>query len=180
MLRYITCSGMTDSLAAIERGRRIVEERLKSAHELPSSWTEKALRSEIETLELITVAKDQELAILRQQLIESNKLLKEARLHLEKENEDSNPNASKHVFAHLQRTLGVSDTVQVGKAVDRLLAVETKYLELVKAVCIRDRVDISRVSHKQVLKSIQTGESLGSQDLKDQVKKPTGVAWTFH
>jgi hypothetical protein len=167
---------MTDSLAAIERGRRIVQERLKSTNDIPSSWTEKALRSEIETLELIAVAKDQELAILRQQLVESNKLLKEARLHLDKENQHFNQNVSKHV----QRTLGVSDSAQVGKAVDRLVSIETKYLELVKAVCIRDRVDISKVSHKQILKSIETGESLQSQELKDEVKKPTAVAWTFH
>lgn len=208
--------------SAIERGKKVAHERLSARTDLAGSscnWTTVALKSEIETLELINSSRERELYILKQQLIESNKLLKTARKHIEEMKDSSqrvsggssseanenawtnnqlpcpkgsfpsntlldsfsscNPTTLRHVCNHLERVLGVSDVNQVGKALDRLAAAETKYMELVKAVCIRDRVDMNRVSHPQIVKSLKTGEPIPSIGIKDEVQKPRGVAWTF-
>lgn len=207
--------------SAVERGKRVALERLGARSDSFGSsgnWTAVALKSEIETLELINSSREQELNILKQQLIESNKLLKTARKHIEEmkdsqkasarsasgSNENAwasnqlacpkgsfpnntlldsfsnaNPTTLRHVCNHLERVLGVSDINQVGKALDRLAAAETKYTELVKAVCIRDRVDMNRVSHPQIVKSLKTGEPIPNISMKDEVQKPRGVAWTF-
>jgi hypothetical protein len=207
--------------SAVERGKKVAHERLSARVDPVGSsgnWTTVALKSEIETLELINSSRDQELHILKQQLIESNKLLKTARKHIEEmkdsqkasgrsssgANENAwtinqlpcpkgsfpsntlldsfsscNPTTLRHVCNHLERVLGIADVNQVGKALDRLAAAETKYMELVKAVCIRDRVDMNRVSHPQIVKSLKTGEPIPSMNFKDEVQKPRGVAWTF-
>ena len=137
-------------------------------------WTEKALRSEIEALELICAAKETELRILRNQLVESHKLLKQARSEMN----DENRIPENRRDSHLERLLGTSDPQTMRKRIDKLVATETKYLELVKTVCIRDRVDMTQISHAQLVRSLRNGEPLST--VKDEIHRPSGVAWTFH
>lgn len=80
------------SNSAVERGKRVVEERLRlssqqavlvatisQAKHSPTRWTGVAMNSEIQTLQCIMEAKDAEILLLKHQLVQTNKLIKECR-----------------------------------------------------------------------------------------------------
>jgi hypothetical protein len=199
------------SLDALDRGRQIVRNRLGKVPTLGPSQGAivTALRSEIETLELLIASKDTELALLRQELVESNKqkaFNKAERLSgMTDENKpsfamnlrgmdspkdslgvtlvESIENTSKRrrdeIFAHIEKVLQVNKIEQMNKAIEKLISVETKYSELVRAVCIRDRVDINKVSHQDMVRSLRSGEPLKSSTQKE-IQTKSGIAWTFH
>jgi hypothetical protein len=194
----IMYSSMTIPDAA-ERGRRLVQQRLGQAVLPPpsasfSNFAQTALKSEIETLELILSAKETELNLLRQQLIESNELLKSAqRLISERETSDTKKgdslfdsvsncpaNKQKLIFSYLEKSLGVSDIEDLAKAIDKLAVSEAKYTEVVKAICIRDRLDMTKVSHQEIVQSLRSGEPVRQLSTSQEIYSRKGVAWTFH
>jgi hypothetical protein len=187
--------------ASAERGRRVAEERLGRTVALPQvmNWEATALRSEIVTFESIISVKDKELALLRQKLVESNKLLESARKQINaldrpgrEENEEplvdgssllesfqqTSKSKQRSILNRLERVLEAKTLDQLSRSVDRLISTETKYSELVKAICIRDRVDINKVTHNEILRSIRSGDSL-EPSIKDEIKKRSGLAWTW-
>ena len=187
--------------ASAERGRRVVEERIGRTVTLPQvmNWEALALRSEIETFESIISVKDKELALLRQKLVESNKLLESARKQINaldrpgrEENEEplvdgssllesfqqTSKSKQRSILNRLERVLEAKTVDQLSRSVDRLISTETKYSELVKAICIRDRVDINKVTHNEILRSIRSGDSLEPSS-KDEIIKRSGLAWTW-
>ena len=165
-----------------------------------------ALKSEIETLTAINQVKEKELVLLRRQLAESQKLLKLTNLHftstpsvaeaipnlastrpeplpspsskLIESFSSAAPQALHSVFAHLERVLGVKDIRQLTRAIDQLTVGERKYSEVVKTVCMKERVNMNQVSHAQLLAFLSRDEPLVSA-VSDQVNKRAGVAWTF-
>jgi hypothetical protein len=88
------------------------------------------------------------------------------------------PTVLHSVFSHLERVLGTKDIRQVPRAVDRLAAAEARYFEVVKTVCVRERVNIDQVSHSQLLKHLASGDPLASS-VSGEISKKSGVAWTF-
>ena len=188
------------------RGRELVQRRLGQSIAPPQSgtWEVTALRSEIETLESILSVKDKELALLRQQLVDSNKFLKTARHTisdfsrppeegmLQESDELSSATTTllesfqhsslvkrKSILSHIERVLGVRSLEELSRSVDKLVATETKYMELVKAVCVRDRVDINKVSHNEILRTIRLGEALDNTATQNEIKKKAGMACTW-
>lgn len=80
------------SSSAVERGKRVVEERLRlssqqavlaatipHAEHPPTLWTVVTMNSEIQTLKCIMDAKDAEILLLKHQLVQTNKLITECR-----------------------------------------------------------------------------------------------------
>jgi hypothetical protein len=189
--------------ASADRGRRVAEERLgRSALPQIMNWEVQTLKSEIQTYESVLSVKDKELALLRQKLVESNKLLDSARKHINaleqsrkspgmvddfslegssllESFQNSSVTKQKSILGHLEKVLKIKSLDQLNRAVDKLVATETKYSELVKAVCVRDCVDINKISHGEILRSIRSGDSLKPSG-KDEIKKRSGLAWTWN
>lgn len=179
---------------AAERGPRLVQQRLGHLP-LPSTtnYTTIALKSQIESLELVLSAKETELNLLRQQLIESNELLKSAQKLISEREETTEETCSlmesvlrcpssrqRMIFTHLEKILQVTNIDQLAKAVEKLSEAESKYADVVKALCVRDRVDITKVSHEEIVRSLRTGEPLKPAWTGEQIHSRKGVAWTFH
>jgi hypothetical protein len=213
---------MRDESAA-DRGRRVARERLKSvgpfyaplspSADIPSSfskqssgaitnWTVVSLKSEVETLSCINEAKEKELQLLKNQLIESNRLL----ISLSSKFPESEANAAdvkklvsnrakggplllesfsnaspltlSHVLGQMERLLGVKDIDHVEKALVKLASFETRYEELVRACCVLFRTIPKEASHNQLVRQLLAAKAPDIR--KDEVKKKSGVAWTFH
>ena len=221
--------------SAAERGRRVVEARLRASsqsnpmgrsHEIltpvtapvttgsVTNWTVVSLKSEVETLHCINAAKEKELLLLKHQLVESNRLIRESRD--EKSRMQNGPQSTEsatdpptrkpvltssrrgdhlllqsfseatavtlnHVLGTVERTLHVKDIHQLPKAVERLVAVDGKYTELVKAVSCMLKISVADANHGQLVRLLlgipRRDGSPGR--VRDEIKTKAGIAWTF-
>jgi hypothetical protein len=193
-----------------ERGRRVAEARLvkirsgpfyaplspRAAQPALTNWTVVSLKSEIETLQCINEAKEKEIRLLKSQLTEALynypdekdvisgpastyrvKSGKNPPLLLESFSRASSFTLNR-VLVQMERTLEVRDIDQVEQSLSRLAGFETKYEEIVRACCVLFRTTPKEASHKQLVRQLLAAK--GIDVCRDEVKKNSGVAWTFH
>jgi hypothetical protein len=208
--------------SAVDRGRRVALERLSregieaitpvNAPSSPQKDTglisqenaKKSLLSEIDTLKCIIDVKDKEIAILRLQLSESNRIIEKTRdviqaesmMKSETENQpsqvgkllhsfsDASSGTLRRVLSAVQNSTNVDAILELPKKIQQLADTQKKYHQLYKASCVYLRLRPGDISHsglvehlgKQGRATIHTGDG---EVLKQAVRKNSGIAWTF-